>query len=235
MISLLRSMKKSTINTKLTRIELTSRFLDHFGEIADLKFASIVHVHFKPHPASKALSDHISPITEIRTTYFSSDISESDQNDFAETFKQQVNKLNDSTDKATAAANGGWAVEEATIPRTSDKGKVYIGLIGWNSMEDHTSWTSGSDARDVEKLAEKFTKHVKHVDNVHFSGTQINAGPVGVGDIFGGAPTSVQEEILNPHDGSKKPPKTRSDGTTTKNNPDLKGAANALHKERQGE
>jgi len=68
---------------------------------------------------------------------------------------------------------------------------------------------------------------------VHVACTESTGGPGGVGDVSDIQP-DIQGEILNPQDSTRNPPKTRSDGTTTKNNDDLSGAANSNKKERQG-
>jgi len=80
------------------------------------------------------------------------------------------------------------------------------------------------------KLAEKYKDQIKHSSITHFSGTQVQKGAGGVGNVT----ADTQEEILNPHDAGKSAPKTRADGTTTKNNDDLKGASNSFKKERTG-
>lgn len=167
-------------------------FLERFGQIADLNSASIIHIPFKPHPAQQALSDHVSPTTEIGTVYFSSDIPESEQNKFAEAFKQQCENIVKSSEKATGASAGGWAIEEVTIPGTSEKGKVYIGLIGWQTMEDHIHWRNTVAHDENIKLFNQFEKYVKLVDIKHFSGTQINAGAGGVRDVSGPNAPSAQ-------------------------------------------
>lgn len=100
-------------------------------------------------------------------------------------------------------------------------------------MEDHLAFRETQAFKDNIHLL-RGAKDLKHITVVHYSGTQVQKGAGGVGDLSDGGMPSVQGEILNPQGGEKVPPKTRSDGTTTKNNDDLKGAANSLKKERQG-
>lgn len=222
-------------HTAFTKTDTYKSFLDRFGQIADINSAQIFHVHFKPHPAQQALSDSVSPTTEIGTIYFSPEIPESEQQKFAETFKQQCQKIVDSSDKATGAAAGGWAVEEVAIPGTSEKGKVYVGAIGWQSVEDHILWRNTPSHDENVKLFNQYVEYVKHTDIKHFSGTQVTSGGGGVADVPGPNVPDVQGEVLNPQVGGEKiAPKTRADGTTTKNNDTLKGAANSLHKARVG-
>ncbi len=164
------------------------------------------------------------------TVYFPQDYSQADQDKFLEDIKKLVKAVEDNADTYTASA-GGWVVEDVPIPDTSEKGKAYVVLIGWKSMEDHTAFTSTQAFKDNSHWLTE-AKDVKHYSMVHYSGTEVQPGGGGVGDLSD--PSSAQEEILNPQGGGKNPPKTKSDGTTTKYNDDLKGAANSNKKERQG-
>jgi len=202
-------------------------FLDQFGQIADISSAQLYHSNLTPHPPTEALSDHVSPATEIAVYYFASDFQ--DHEGAADMVKQQVANVEKSAKTYTASA-GGWTEEEIAIPGTSDKGKAYVVLIGWQSMEAHMEWRATPPYEENMKLMEKYKDQIKHMSVSHFSGTQVQPGAGGVGDVTG----DVQEEILNPQGGGKSAPKTRADGTTTKNNDDLKGAANSTKKARQG-
>ena len=185
-----------------------------------------------PHPATEALSDRVSPATEILTVYFPQDYSQSDQDKFLEDIKKLVKAVEDNADTYTGSA-GGWVVEDVPIPDTSEKGKAYVALIGWKSMEDHMAFRNTQAFKgNIHWLLD--AKDMKHRTVVHYSGTEVQPGAGGAGDLSGGALPSAQVEILNPQEVSKNPPKTTSDGTTTKNNDDLKGAANSNKKERQG-
>lgn len=201
--------------------------LEQFGTIAKLDEAQMYHAKLTPHPADEALSDHISPATEILNIYFPANFSGKDQ--FEKDLKQFIATIENDSDTHTASA-GGWVEEEQTIPGTSDKSTMYQCFLGWKSVEAHLAHREKQSFKDNIHLL-RGQKELKHLSVVHYHGTQINKGSGGIGDISAG---SAQEEILNPQAGSKNPPKTRADGTTTKNNDDLKGAANSLHKERAG-
>lgn len=190
------------------------------------------HANLVPHPPSEALSDHVSPATEILVVYFPTDYSESDQQTFVDGVKKVVSVIEKEAGTYTASA-GGWIQEEIDIPGTSEKAKAYQAFIGWKSVEDHLAFRETQAFKDnIHHLRQ--AKDLKKLHVVHYHGTQINKGSGGVGDNSGDALPSAQGEILNPQHGKQAPPKTRADGTTTKNNDDLKGASNALHKERQG-
>lgn len=190
------------------------------------------HTSYTPHPATSALSDHVSPATEILTVHFPTDYSEADQTKFVNDFKKLVSVIEENAKTYTASA-GGWIEEELTIPGTDEKSKAYAALIGWTSMEDHLAFRETQAFKDNIHLL-RGAKDLKKVEVVHYSGTQVNKGAGGVGDLGDGNMPSVQGEILNPQQGKQAPPKTASDGSTTKNNDDLKGAANSTKKERQG-
>lgn len=191
------------------------------------------HTTYSPHPADSALSDHVSPATEILTVYFPADYSESDSSKFVSDIKQLISVIEQNANTYKASA-GGWVEEQLTIPGTSEKAKVYAALIGWTSMEDHLAFRETQAFKDNIHLLRK-AKDLKHITVVHYSGTQVNKGAGGVGDLSDGGMPGVQGEILNPQAGGQKaPPKTAADGSTTKNNDDLKGAANSTKKERSG-
>lgn len=164
--------------------------------------------------------------------YFPADYSDADKKTFVENFKKLIAAVENNADTHKASA-GGWVVEQLPIPGTSEKGLVWTALIGWESVEAHLAFRQTQAFKDNIHWF-RGAKDIKHVDVVHYHGTQVTKAG-GVGDLSGDALPSVQGEILNPQvGGSKDPPKTAADGTTTKNNDDLKGAANALHKERVG-
>ena len=209
-------------------------FLERFGMMTDISKGKLYHAHLTPFPATEALSDRVSPATEILMVYFPSDYSQADQDKFVEDFKRFVKAIEDNAKTYTASA-GGWVVEDLTIPGTSEKGKAYAAFIGWTSMEDHMQFREAQAFKDNRHWLTD-AKDLQHFEVVHYSGTEVQPGTGGVvGDMSGDALPSGQEEILNPQaGGAKSAPKTRADGTTTKNNDDLKGAANALHKDRVG-
>ena len=183
----------------------------------------------KPHPPDEVLSDHSSPATEILTFYFPKSI---DKEKFESDLKKFIKTIEDDSDTHTSSA-GGWIEEELPLPGSDEKCLAYQCFLGWKSVEAHMAHREKQSFKDNIHLI-RGNKDLKHLHVVHYHGTQINKGAGGAGDPSDGNAPLIQGEVLNPTSGSKDPPKTRSDGTTTKNNDDLKGAANALHKERAG-
>lgn len=213
----------------LTLFRAYKPFVDHFAKIADFSKAELYHARLTPHPPEAALADHVSPCTEILRVFFPTNYSDSDQKKTEEDIKKLVKAIEDNSDKYTGSA-GGWVEEDVSIPDSEEKGKVYLVLIGWKSMEDHMAFRDTQAFKDnIHYL--RGAKDLKKFHVVHYSGTMVQPGAGGVGDESG---YTAQEEVLNPQDPGPGAPKTRADGTTTKNNDDLKGASNSLKKERQG-
>ena len=207
-------------------------FLDRFGNIAHLDKAQMYHANLTPHPASQVLSDVNTPACETLVVYFPSGYSQADQDKFEEDMKKFVKVVEDNADTYTGSA-GGWIKEELPIPGTEDKGKAYAAFIGWTSVQGHLDFRETQPFKDNVHLL-RGAKDLKKLTVIHTSGTEVQPGAGGIGDMSGGALPSAQGEVLNPQGGSKVAPKARSDGTTVKNNDDLKGAANSTKNERQG-
>ncbi len=208
-------------------------FLDRFGMIAHNDQAQMYHVHLTPHPPSQVLSDVNTPACETLVMYFPSDYSQADQDKFEESIKKLVKVVEDNAETYTGSA-GGWVVEELPIPGTEEKGKAYAAFIGWTSVQAHMDFRETQAFKDNAHHL-RGAKDLKKLTVIHTSGTEVQPGAGGVGDMSGDALPSAQGEILNPQaGGTKSAPKTAADGSTTKNNDDLKGAANSNKKERQG-
>lgn len=197
-------------------------FLKHLGGILD-GAPVLYHVGFQPHPASAALSDTNSPVTEVLTLYFeqSVDISkvESELKKFVSGVEESIK------DNSLKGSAGGWSEEEVSNEKAGGKAKVYVAVIGWESVEAHNNAKKGFES-SMPIL--KGLPGLKDVHMVHVKFTEQNGG--GFGAEEQGATNSAQEEVLNPQDPGKGAPKTRSDGTTVKHNDALKGAANEVHK-----
>lgn len=170
-------------------------------------------------------------MTEILSIQFESGV---DKSKAESDIKSFVSKVEESVQGTTLykGSAGGWAEEGYK------GGKLWLGVIGWESVEAH------------QKAKEKFGQHMPILKNlaglkglsaVHASLQEqtgggaafASAGGMG-GEERGALATNPQEEVLNPHEQKDGAPKTHSDGTTTKHNDDLRGAANEVHKERAG-
>lgn len=190
---------------------------------------TLYHVGFKPHPATEALSDTNSPVTEVLTIYLdpSTDTSkvESEVKKFMSEAESSIK------DKSLLKGSaGGWSEEEVENAKAGGKTKVYVAIIGWASVEAHN--TAKKDFESSLPIL-KGLPGLKDMQMVHVKFTEMSGGPnggIGIEEQGGSANNIAQDEILNPQEPNKSAPKTRSDGTTIKHNDDYRGAANEVHK-----
>ena len=108
---------------------------------------TLYHTHFYPHPPVNALSDINSPTTEILTYYFPTSYSEADQKKFEDDFKKFVSTLEEHASAHTGSA-GGWVEEEVDVPGSSEKAKVYVAVLGWQSVEEHRAYQETQHFKD---------------------------------------------------------------------------------------
>lgn len=171
-------------------------------------------------------------MTEMVYFQFDSSVDKSSAESSIKSFMSKLEESVSGTNDYKGSA-GGWVEEDYK------GGKLYVAVLGWESVEAHK-----------KAAAEKFKDHMHIIldmpnrtglSGVHVSlqeqtgGGAAFAAPGGMGGEERGAlPTNAQEEVLNPHDQASGGVKTHSDGTTTKHNDDLRGAANEVHKERAG-
>jgi hypothetical protein len=80
-----------------------------------------------------------SPVTEVLSCYVSQNKSKSDFDDAINQFAREITKAD-----GFIASAGGWSVEEASASHHKSleneeggKGKRYLGLLGWESLEKH--------------------------------------------------------------------------------------------------
>ncbi|KAK5192463.1 hypothetical protein LTR99_009784 [Exophiala xenobiotica] len=215
---------------KFMNSALYKPFLDRFRLILGGP-TNLYHAQFTPHPPTAALSDTTSPTTEIVTMWFPTSYSEEDKKKVVDDAKALVAVVEKEA-KTYRASAGGWVEEDIDIPGTDEKGKAYVLLIGWTSVEAHMEFRETNAFKEnIHYLRD--AKDLKKLEAVHASMTEVTGGAAGVGDVSDVQP-DIQGEVLNPQSGSKNPPKTKSDGTTTKHAEQLRGAANAFHKPATG-
>ncbi len=92
---------------------------------------SMLHATFDPHPPSAALSVNNS-VTEVLTAYFASK---------DESYDGNIRKFVDVLEGLGGfkAACGGWVIEDVEDEKVGEegKGKAYVGVVGWESVEAH--------------------------------------------------------------------------------------------------
>jgi len=202
-------------------------FLQNLGSIMS-GAPTLFHVPFTPHPASHVLSDTNSPVTELITFY----IDPSTENSAVEEpIKKFITILEDAMKDVPEykGSAGGFAEEKVHNAKAGAECKAYVALIGWESVEAHKTNAAKPALKDnvhlltgLPGLKDMSVTHAKLTESSSLTG---GAAP---------ASASAQEEILNPQDPGQGAPKTKSDGSTTKHDDALRGAAGQVHKEREG-
>lgn len=95
------------------------------------------HAEFSRPASCEELSKPISPITEIVTIYFPVDISA--------TARAKVVSDTELFRKACEGPAGckahtaGWVLEDVDVPGQSEKGKAFVMLLGWDSIDAHNN------------------------------------------------------------------------------------------------
>lgn len=132
---------------------------------------SVFHVPLTPYLAKDALSHRLAPVTEVLTAYFPTSYSHDDQQDAEADLKKLVAVI-EATAEGYRGSAGGWCTEEMDIPGSDESGKAYITLIGWDSVEAHTSFRSTQSFKDnihlLRRAKELKKSSVVHVPFVEF-------------------------------------------------------------------
>ncbi|KAL2058849.1 hypothetical protein ABVK25_000141 [Lepraria finkii] len=140
---------------KIHRDPVYGPFAKHLMTIVDGPL-TMHHANFTPHPPSAALSHTTSPVTEVLTCVLPSQ---------DESFEKNVNKfldiIKEKAEGGKAAAQG-WIIEDVEHENlgAGKKGKAFVCMMGWESLDAHLKFRETSDFKD----------------NIHL----LREGPVGV-------------------------------------------------------
>ncbi len=96
------------------------------------------HAALTPFPPRQALSKVHSPVTEIVTFYFAADFPETSHDKISsdtETFRNALGAPG-----GCNASAGGWVLEQVDLPDGQGKGKAFVMVIGWDSVDAHTKF-----------------------------------------------------------------------------------------------
>lgn len=96
------------------------------------------HAALAPFPPRQALSKVHSPITEIVTFYFAADFPEASHGKISsdtETFRKAL-----AGPGGCNASAGGWVQEQVDLPNEQGKGKAFVMVIGWDSVDAHVAF-----------------------------------------------------------------------------------------------
>lgn len=110
---------------------------------------------------------------------------------------------------------GGWVIEEVPNPKSDggknkDKVKAFAGAIGWQSVEAHLKFREHQAFKDNIHLL-RGAKDLVGMDVFHVKFLEVQGpGPLSGEERGAEQATNPQEEILNPQDAPKNPPKTSS-------------------------
>ena len=114
-------------------------------------------------------------MTEIATMWFPTSYSQEDQDQVAENAKALASVLEKEATTYKASV-GGWVDEEIDVPGTNgEKGKAYVLLIGWTSVEAHIEFRTTQAFKDnIHYL--RGAKDLKKIEAVHASCTVVTRG-----------------------------------------------------------
>lgn len=94
---------------------------------------TVYHAELTPFPPN-TLSKPTSAVTEIATIYFPADISKESQDKVI----SDTTRFRDAVGSGCNASSGGWVLEDVDLPGQEKKGKAFIMMFGWDSIEAHT-------------------------------------------------------------------------------------------------
>lgn len=113
-------------------------FAKHLMTIVDGPL-TMHHANLTPHPPTAALGA-ASPVTEIFTCYL-----EKENEGFQSKVEQLIKATSDNAEGFKGWA-GGWVLED--VKYKEKKGKAYVGLVGWESVEAHMAFRETQAFKD---------------------------------------------------------------------------------------
>ena len=122
------------------------------------------HVNFDPHPPSSVVG---APMTEIIAHYFASDIPESDKSAFVLDLMKFKDILEENA-KGYKGHAGGWVLEELEHKDVEGKAKVWLSIVGWESVEAHMTFRESESFKDNVHLIRPATKKAMVVHHTKF-------------------------------------------------------------------
>lgn len=139
-------------------------------EITDLSKIHAFHTHLEPHPADQVLHDETSPVTEIFMAYFPKDYLDASQHSFVKRIETFLANIQPGATETTGYS-GGWSVEDLPIPGSTDQGKAFMALFGWQSLEAHGDFVKTETFKENRHLIDQVDQ-LLHKEVVHYKGTR---------------------------------------------------------------
>ncbi|OAP63897.1 hypothetical protein AYL99_03124 [Fonsecaea erecta] len=154
-------------------------FLERFGSILGAG-AKAYHVRFLPEITTATIdpfSTNTAPATEIVTMWLPRLYSEADQARLVENVKAFLAVLEREA-KGYKSWVGGWVEEEEgiDIPGTDGKGKAYVLVVGWESVEAHKEFCETRAFKENISLV-LGVKDLKKIEAVHASLIEVRKRP----------------------------------------------------------
>ncbi|EXJ70199.1 uncharacterized protein A1O5_06267 [Cladophialophora psammophila CBS 110553] len=145
-------------------------FVERIGTIV-AGAAKAYHAQLRPHPPVAALSNTTSPITEVVTMWFPNTYPQKDQDNVTEDVENFISIFENHAHNYTASA-AGWVDEEIDIPGMEERGKAYVLLVGWTSVEAHMQFRETQAFKDSIHFV-MGAKNLKKIEAVHVSLTEV--------------------------------------------------------------
>lgn len=101
---------------------------------------TLYHANLTPHPATAAALGTASPVTEVLTCYF-----EKEDDGFESKVNRLFKAVSENAEGFKGAA-GGWVIED--VEYQEKKGKAYLGVLGWESVEAHMKFRETQAFKD---------------------------------------------------------------------------------------
>jgi hypothetical protein len=128
---------------KVLKHYITQLFTSRTADTPDLsnlfsRAPIMYHAALIPIHPSHVLSKVHSPVTEIVTFYFAADFPAASHDKISSDTKKFRAAL-----EAPGGCNssaGGWVLEQVDLPNGQGKGKAFVMVIGWDSVDAHTEF-----------------------------------------------------------------------------------------------
>jgi hypothetical protein len=130
---------------------LTRSFVHRRDDATDLsplfrRAPVVYHAELTPEPTLGTLTQPQSPVTEVVTIYLPADLSQASQDKIASDTRKFREVLE--VPGGCITSSGGWVLEEVGIPGQDKKGKAFIMMFGWDSIEAHTSFVKTAKVQE---------------------------------------------------------------------------------------
>jgi hypothetical protein len=103
--------------------------------------------------------------TEVVCVYFPSSYTSAEQETFTSRFENFCLLISE-TAAGFLSFVGGWAEDEYDVPTMMEKGKLYLALLGWESVKAHKDYAQTPSFKENVHLLRE-AKQLKHLSVFH--------------------------------------------------------------------